>query len=93
MKYDDALKAWGALNMEHLLGEGEEIDIDSVVVTLEGSAGYGCSCSGEVNMEVTIWGKTKVGRSLGYDRDANWWSFEDFLKEVVEAANGAVTLD
>jgi hypothetical protein len=91
MKYDDALKAWGAKQLEHKLFSGHTLELDSINVQLEAEQSYGCSCSSDVSAHVSITGWTDGRQSVWYDRE--YFDFEDFLKEVCEAANGAVTLE
>lgn len=93
MKYDEALRAWGAKHFVHMLHDGEEVDVGTVTVSMSATSGWGCSCSSDPSIEITITAHTKEGRYMYYDLDGGWWSFEDFLKDVVEAANGAVTLE
>lgn len=94
MKYDDALKAWGAVKLADKVYAGKEVDPESVGVWLDLELGYGCSCSPDASVYVEIYGSTTEGGyipSVMIDRDS--FHFETFLKEIVEAANGAVTLD
>lgn len=91
MKYDDALKAWGAKQLAHTLIKDEEIDTETFRVELQADSGWGCSCSSSAEAEVSMQAYTKDGRWVYYD--TKYFDFEDFLKEVCEAANGAVTLD
>lgn len=91
MKYDEALKVWGAKQLAHTLIKGEELDLDTFSVELQVDSGWGCSCSSSAVAEVSMQAYTKDSRWVYYD--TKYFDFEDFLKEVVEAANGAVTLD
>lgn len=91
MKYDEALRAWGAGQVKHTLREDEVIDVSTVRVELEVEQSYGCSCSSSASAHASIVAYTEGGRFTCYDRE--YFDFEQFLKEVCEAANGAVTLE
>lgn len=96
MKYDEALRAWCCSKLNEKLTAPETLDPDSVYVLFEVEDGYGCRCSSYASGHVTIQGRTQGGswdRWVGMDIDKDNFDFERFLKEVVEAANGAVTLD
>lgn len=90
MKYDEALKAWGAAKLAEKY-IGAEIDPDSVKVDIETYSGGYCETCEYTSVEVTISGRAGTYLEVSIDK---WsFSFADMLKEVCEAANGAVTLD
>lgn len=92
MKYDEALKAWGARQLAHKVNKGETIDLSTVSVSIEAEqSGYGCSCSAEVSAHVSITANLEPRGWVYYD--ITYFEFEQFLKELVEAADGAVTLN
>lgn len=94
MKYDEALKAWGAKKLAEKVYEGKEIDPTSVGVWLDLEQGYGCSCSSDAYVYVEVYGSTtESGYTPSVMIDKDSFHFETFLKEVCEAANGAVTLE
>lgn len=91
MKYDDALRAWGATQVTYALLKDEKIDLSTVRIDLEVEQSYGCSCSSDASARVSVQAYTEDSRWV-YN-DLSYFDFEDFLKEVCEAANGAVTLE
>lgn len=94
MKYDEALKAWGVSQLtEQLRESGDEVDAETVYTYLEVEQGYGCNCSSYASGHVSINGRSVKGDWLCKEIDKDFFDLERFLKEVCEAANGAVTLD
>lgn len=102
MKYDEALKAWGLLKLAEY--NHKTIDPDTVSVSMNfdegfaccGGANEGCYCSYAYppRAEVTVRGYTKGEYwPCEWSMPADEFDFSTVLKEIVEAANGAVTLD
>lgn len=102
MKYDDALKAWGILK----LTEFRKVDIDPDTVTVSMFFDEGYSCCGGTNEGCYCsyaYGPSAEVRVQGYEKGTyypvRWdlpydsFDFSTVLKEICEAANGAVTLD
>lgn len=94
MKYDEALKAWAVSKLTHKLrNSGDEVDAETVYTYIDVNEPWGCSCSSSATVSFSINGRSKEGDWLGVEIDKDEFDLERFLKEVVEAANGAVTLD
>lgn len=100
MKYEDALREWGARKLE----EYNKVKIErySVKVDLEFKEGYAC-CGGRdpdcycsfaesPSANVEINGVDSKGRR--YRREIDHWSFDfaTVLKEIIEAGGGTINV-
>jgi hypothetical protein len=106
MKYDDALKAWGALKLRAYRSEYVELEFEAVTVTMEFSEGFaccggsnpGCYCSlvEAPKAEVSILGLVKAPaegspyRTLSREISLEDFDFASVLKEICEAGGGVV---
>lgn len=107
MKYQEAIKVWGAQKLES--AGYENVDTESVQVRFDVSEGYAC-CGGRdpdcycsyaesPRFDVVIEGVTDylyigttVRATADYRLDLKDLDFGDLIREVVEAGNGAGAL-
>lgn len=98
MKYEDALREWGARRLEEN-GYGD-VDRNSVVVNMEFNEGYAC-CGGRdpdcycsfaesPSAEVVITGNAFHMKSARCTISSWSFDFATILKEIVEAGGGSV---
>lgn len=103
MKYEDALREWGARKIEGYNGDRVKIDRSTVVVDMEFDEGYAC-CGGRdpdcycsfaesPSANVSITGRESVQSRKAYSASIDHYSFDfaTILGEIVEASGGAVT--
>lgn len=98
MKYDKALREWGARKIEEF-HRGVSVDRDSVAVELEFDEGYAC-CGGadpecycsfaeSPSVHILVTGKSTAAKSRKtYSReiDSYAFGFESFLQELLSVA-------
>lgn len=99
MKYDEALREWGARKLE-AAGYGD-VNRQSVIVEMEFNEGYAC-CGGRdpdcycsfaesPSASVMIRGSSYNMRNARVEIDHWSFDFATILKEIVEAGGGTVT--
>lgn len=95
MKYEDALRKWGALKLEQY---GSKVDPQTVTVVTNFSEGYpccggnnpGCYCSLATSPTATVM-VSSYGFPYTYTIDLDEFDFVTFLGEIVDAADGTMT--
>lgn len=105
MKYDEALKLWGASKLQYAylpLNNDRDIDVESVNVHMNFNEGYACCGGSDPNCycsfaespstNIRITGRTKKYTQLTYDIDVDDFDFATMLKELCEVADGKVEL-
>lgn len=103
MKYEDALREWGARKIEAYNGNRVKIDRATVVVDMDFDEGYAC-CGGtdpncycsfaeSPSAKVEITGRSTAQSRKNYSASIDSCSFDfaTILGEIVEASGGAVT--
>lgn len=104
MKYDEALKLWGAMKIaQNYRLSVEQVKIDTVTVIFEFDEGFEC-CNGfdpecycsmatAPSAGVVIWADTDLHGSLKWVLDVSSFDFIEVLNELVTLGGGRIESD